>query len=111
MISSLSANRASTAASRAVQWAMRSAEGATPITPIKASSGIVIPDAAQEKPNRGRVMAVGAGRRLEDGTVLSMAVTVGDEVLFGKYAGQVVKVDGEEITVLKEDDIFAIVEQ
>jgi chaperonin GroES len=57
------------------------------------------------------VLAVGAGRRLEDGTVLSMAVTVGDEVLFGKYTGQVVKVDGEEITVLKEDDIFAIIEQ
>lgn len=77
----------------------------------RTASGIVIPDSAQEKPTRGRVMAVGAGRRLEDGTVLSMAVQVGDEVLFGKYAGQVVKVDSEEITVLKEDDIFAIVEQ
>ena len=77
----------------------------------RTASGIVIPDAAQEKPNRGQVMAVGAGRRLEDGTVLSMAVTVGDQVLFGKYAGQAVKVDGEEITVLKEEDIFAVIEQ
>jgi chaperonin GroES len=77
----------------------------------RTASGIVIPDAAQEKPNRGRVLSVGAGRRLENGTVLAMAVTVGDEVLFGKYAGQVVKVDGEEITVLKEEDIFAVVEQ
>ena len=77
----------------------------------RTASGIVIPDAAQEKPNRGQIMAVGAGRRLEDGTVLSMAVTVGDQVLFGKYAGQAVKVDGEEITVLKEEDIFAVIEQ
>jgi chaperonin GroES len=77
----------------------------------RTASGIVIPDAAQEKPNRGEILAVGSGRRLEDGTVLSMAVAVGDEVLFGKYAGQAVKVDGEEITVLKEEDIFAVVEQ
>jgi chaperonin GroES len=77
----------------------------------RTASGIVIPDAAQEKPNRGEILAVGSGRRLEDGTVLSMAVAVGDEVLFGKYAGQAVKVDGEEITVLKEEDIFAVIER
>lgn len=76
----------------------------------RTTSGIVIPDNAQEKPTRGRVLAVGAGRTLENGTVISMHVQVGDEVLFGKYAGQAVKVDGEELTVLKEEDIFAVVE-
>jgi chaperonin GroES len=76
----------------------------------RTASGIVIPDAAQEKPTRGRVLAVGSGRALENGTVIAMQVAVGDEVLFGKYAGQAVKVDGEELTVLKEEDIFAVVE-
>ena len=75
------------------------------------ASGLVIPDNAKEKPNRGQVLSVGAGRRLENGTVLALAVSVGDEVLFGKYAGQTVKVDGEELTVLKEEDIFAVVEK
>jgi len=77
----------------------------------RTASGILIPDAAQEKPSRGEIISVGTGRRLEDGTVLSMAVAVGDHVLYGKHAGQAVKVNSEEITVLKEDDIFAIVEQ
>jgi chaperonin GroES len=76
----------------------------------RTASGIVIPDAAQEKPTRGRVLAVGAGRTFDNGTVISLQVQVGDEVLFGKYAGQTVKVDGEELTVLKEEDIFAVVE-
>jgi chaperonin GroES len=76
----------------------------------RTASGIVIPDAAQEKPTRGRVLAVGAGRTLDNGTVIALQVQVGDEVLFGKYAGQTVKVDGEELTVLKEEDIFAVVE-
>lgn len=76
----------------------------------RTASGLVIPDAAQEKPTRGRVLAVGAGRALENGTVIALQVQVGDEVLFGKYAGQTVKVDGEELTVLKEEDIFAVVE-
>ena len=77
----------------------------------RTASGIVIPDAAKEKPSQGRVLAVGSGRTLEDGTVLAMAVDVGDEVLFGKYAGQTVKLDGEEVTVLKEEDIFAVIEK
>ena len=76
----------------------------------RTASGLVIPDAAQEKPHRGRVLAVGGGRALENGTVIALQVRVGDEVLFGKYAGQTVKVDGEELTVLKEEDIFAVVE-
>jgi len=77
----------------------------------RTASGIVIPDAAQEKPTRGRVLAVGGGRTLENGTVIALQVKVNDEVLFGKYAGQAVKVDGEELTVLKEEDLFAVVEQ
>ncbi len=75
----------------------------------KTAAGIVIPDNAQEKPTTGRVLAVGAGRRLDDGTVLAMSVAVGDEVLFGRYSGQNVKVNGEEVTILKEDEIFAII--
>ena len=77
----------------------------------RTASGIVIPDTAQEKPTTGRVMAVGAGRTLDNGTVLGLAVQVGDEVMFGKYAGQAVKIDGEEYTVLKEEDIFAVIEK
>ena len=76
----------------------------------KTASGLVIPDNAAEKPTRGTVLAVGTGRTLDNGSVLAMAVNVGDVVLFGKYAGQTVKVDGEELTILREDDVFAIVE-
>lgn len=77
----------------------------------KTAAGLVIPDNATEKPTRGTVLAVGTGRALDNGTILSMAVTVGDTVLFGKYAGQTVKVDGEELTILREDDVFAIIEK
>jgi chaperonin GroES len=77
----------------------------------RTTSGIVIPDNAQEKPNRGQVLAVGSGRRAENGAVIALSIVVGDEVLFGKYAGQTVKIDGEELTVLKEEDVFAVVEQ
>lgn len=76
----------------------------------KSAGGIVIPDNAQEKPSTGTVKAVGAGRRTVDGTLVPMTVKVGDTVMFGKMAGQTVKVNGEEFTVLKEEDIFAIVE-
>jgi chaperonin GroES len=74
-------------------------------------SGIVIPDNAQEKPSQGTVVAVGPGRTLENGTVLAMTLKAGDHVLYGKYAGQSIKVDGEELTILKEEDVFATVEQ
>ena len=77
----------------------------------KTASGLVIPDNAAEKPTRGTVLAVGTGRTLDNGSVLAMAVAVGDTVLFGKYAGQTVKVDGEELTILREDDVFAVIEQ
>lgn len=77
----------------------------------KTASGIVIPDAATEKPDQGEVLAVGPGRRGEDGKLAPMGVKVGDRVLFGKYSGQTVKVDGEELLVMKEDDLFAVVEK
>lgn len=75
------------------------------------SGGILIPDNAKEKPNRGEVIAVGSGRTLENGSTQAMTVTVGDHVMFGKFAGHTLKVDGQELTVLKEEDVFAIIEQ
>ena len=74
------------------------------------AGGIVIPDNAKEKPSTGDVVAVGSGRRLETGATVALTVKVGDRVLFGKHAGQSVKVNGEEYTILREEDIFAIVE-
>lgn len=75
------------------------------------ASGIVIPDSAAEKPEQGEVIAAGSGRRLQDGSIQPLQVKVGDKVLFGKYAGQTVKVDGEEVLVLREDDVLAIIEE
>jgi len=72
--------------------------------------GIVIPDNAKEKPNTGEIVAVGSGRIFENGTKLPLTVKVGDRVMFGRQSGQTVKDNGEEFTVLREDDIFAIVE-
>ena len=72
--------------------------------------GIVIPDAAAEKPIKGEVIAAGIGKILENGEILALDVKVGDQVLFGKYAGTEVKVDGEELLVMKEDDIMAVIE-
>ena len=77
----------------------------------KTASGLIIPDNAAEKPTQGRVLAVGSGRRTEDGTVLAMSVSIGDTVLFGKFAGNPVKVDGKELTIMREEDVFAVVEQ
>ena len=76
----------------------------------KTASGIVIPDTAAEKPDQGEILAVGTGKILEDGKVRPLAVKPGDRVLFGKYAGQTVKVEGEELLVLREEDIVAVVE-
>ncbi len=75
----------------------------------KTASGIVIPDNAAEKPDQGEVLAVGNGKILEDGKVRALDVKVGDKVLFGKYSGQTVKVDGEELLVLREDDVMAVI--
>ena len=72
--------------------------------------GIVIPDSATEKPIRGQVMAVGRGKSLESGEIRPLDVKVGDKVLFGKYSGTEVKVDGEELLVMREEDIMAVVE-
>jgi chaperonin GroES len=72
--------------------------------------GIVIPDTATEKPIRGEVVAVGNGKILESGDVRSLELKVGDQVLFGKYSGTEVKVDGEELLVMREDDVMAVVE-
>jgi chaperonin GroES len=77
----------------------------------KTASGIVLPEAAAEKPDQGKVLAVGNGKILEDGKVRALDVKVGDIVLFGKYSGQTVKVEGEEVLVMREEDIMAIVEQ
>jgi chaperonin GroES len=72
--------------------------------------GIVIPDSATEKPIKGKVIAVGKGRILEDGKVRPLDLKAGDKVLFGKYSGTEVKVDGEELLVMKEDDIMAVID-
>ena len=72
--------------------------------------GIVIPDTATEKPVRGEVVAIGNGKVLESGDVRSLDVKVGDEVLFGKYSGTEFKVDDEELLVMREDDVMAVVE-
>jgi chaperonin GroES len=77
----------------------------------KTASGIVLPEAAAEKPDQGRVLAVGNGKILEDGKVRALDVKVGDVVLFGKYSGQTVKVDGDEVLVMREEDIMAIVQK
>jgi chaperonin GroES len=77
----------------------------------KTASGIVIPDNAAEKPDQGKVLAVGPGRRNEKGDRIPMELKVGDLVLFGKYSGQTVKVDGKELLVMKEEDVFAVVQK
>ena len=74
------------------------------------ASGIVIPDTATEKPEQGDVIAVGTGRLLQDGSVRPLQVKKGERVLFGKYAGQTVKVDEQELLVLKEEDVLGIIE-
>jgi chaperonin GroES len=74
-------------------------------------SGLVIPDAAAEKPSQGEVLAAGNGRVVEDGTVVPMVIKQGDRVLFSKHAGQTVKIDGQEYHILREDDVMAIVQQ
>ena len=77
----------------------------------KTAGGIIIPDSAKEKPSEGVVVAVGSGARTESGGVTPMDVKAKDKVLFGKWAGTEVKVDGEELLVMKESDIIAIIEK
>jgi chaperonin GroES len=77
----------------------------------KTKGGIIIPDTAKEKPIEGKVIAVGKGKIKEDGTIIPMEVKKGDRILFAKYAGTEVKIDGEEHLIMKEDDVIAIIEQ
>jgi chaperonin GroES len=77
----------------------------------KTASGIYIPDNVAEKPDQGVVLAVGAGRRTEAGAIVPMSVSVDDTVLFGKFAGQIVKIKGEEVLILKEEEIYAVIEE
>jgi chaperonin GroES len=76
----------------------------------KTAGGLFIPETAKEKPQRGKIVAVGNGKKTEDGKVLPLDVKVGDTVLFGKYAGTEIKVDGEDLLMMREDDILAVVE-
>lgn len=76
----------------------------------KTASGLIIPDSAKEKPQEGEVMAVGKGKRLEDGKVVSLDVQVGDRILFGKYSGSDIKLDGQEYMIMREDEVLGIIE-
>ncbi len=76
----------------------------------KTASGIVIPDTAAEKPDQGEIVAVGKGKVLDNGEVRALEVKVGDRVLFGKYSGQTVKVEGQELLVMREEDIMGVIE-
>ena len=78
-------------------------------TEEKTKGGIVLPDTAKEKPQEGEVIAVGSGRTLEDGKIVPLEVKKGDKVLFSKYGGTEVKLDGEEHLIMKEDDILALI--
>jgi chaperonin GroES len=75
------------------------------------ASGIVIPDSAGEKPDQGEVLAIGPGKRDDNGKQIALDVKVGDRVLFGKYAGQAVKVDGQEVLVMREEDIMGVLQK
>ena len=74
----------------------------------KSAGGIIIPDTAKEKPQEGKVIAVGKGKRMEDGTLIPMDVKPGDRILFAKYAGSEVKIDGKEYIIMREDDILGV---
>jgi chaperonin GroES len=72
--------------------------------------GIIIPDTAKEKPQEGEVLAVGQGKRLENGSLAALDVKVGDRVLFGKYSGNEIKLDGQEVVIMREDEVLGILE-
>ena len=76
----------------------------------KTAGGIIIPDSAQEKPSEGEIVAVGSGAKAEDGTVTPLDVKAGDRVLFGKWSGTEVRIDGEELLIMKESDIMGVIE-
>ncbi|VAV87930.1 Heat shock protein 60 family co-chaperone GroES [hydrothermal vent metagenome] len=76
----------------------------------KTAGGIIIPDSAQEKPSQGEIISVGSGAKAEDGTVTALDVKSGDTILFGKWSGTEIKIDGEDLLIMKESDIMGIVE-
>jgi len=73
-----------------------------------AKGGIIIPDTAKEKPQQGEVLAIGNGKLLENGTKIALEVRVGDKILFGKYSGTDIKIDGEDVLILREDEVLAV---
>ncbi len=77
----------------------------------KSAGGLIIPDTAKEKPQEGLVVSVGPGRRLDDGTIRPIAVAPGDRILFGKYTGDEIKIDGEEHVIVREMDVLAVIER
>jgi chaperonin GroES len=77
----------------------------------KTASGLIIPDNVAEKPDQGVVIAVGPGKRTSEGTVIPLSISVNDKVLFGKHAGQTVKIKGEEVLILTEEEIYAVIEE
>ena len=77
----------------------------------KTAGGLIIPDTAKEKPQEGEVVAVGKGRVLEDGTQRALDVKAGDKILFGKYAGTDVKIEGEDYLIMREDDVLGVIEK
>ncbi len=81
-----------------------------PATPEETTKGgIIIPDTAKEKPMQGEILAIGSGKIAEDGKVIPMALKVGDKVLYGKYSGTEVSVDGEDLLIMRESDVFAVI--
>ena len=76
----------------------------------KSAGGIVLPGSAAEKPSRGEVLAVGPGKKKEDGSLMPVDLKVGDNILFGKYSGSTVKVDGEELLIMNESEVFGVIE-
>jgi chaperonin GroES len=81
------------------------------ITPLeKSAGGIIIPDTVQEKPMEGEIIAVGAGARNEQGTIVALVVKAGDRVLFGKWSGTEIKLDGEDLLIMKESDLLGVIE-
>ena len=76
----------------------------------KSAGGIIIPDTAKEKPQEGKVLAVGTGKKNEDGKVIPLDVKAGDRILFGKYSGSEIKVEGEECLILREDEVLGVIE-
>ena len=77
---------------------------------MKTAGGVIIPDTAQEKPQEGKIVAVGAGARGDDGKIIELDVKVGDKVLYGKWSGTEVKIDGKDLLIMKESDIMGIIQ-